>query len=144
MSYSEFEQLVRAYGARVENWPDTHRAAMQACAGPEANALMAREARLDGWLDARLPDAPTALTEALLSQIPDTLPAIDEATADTLVYVPLTISRRAYGNALAALAACFIFGFVVGPILIDTLSADGIMFASLDILSTSFLPTEPL
>lgn len=158
MQYDEFEQLVSAYGGHAQNWPHGRRAAMLACAAanPKANALLAREASLDGWLDARLPDAPSALADTIISQIGAALPDTNNAAGDINIakgethtatgdtHAPLAFSRRAYGAALSALAACFIFGFVLAPVLLDTLSMDGALFASLDILSTSFLPTEPL
>jgi hypothetical protein len=46
--------------------------------------------------------------------------------------------------AMTALAACFVAGFIIAPVIFETLTGAGDPLASLEIISTAFLPTEPL
>ena len=159
MTYDTFEALVSTFGGTPENWPSDQRAAMQQFVNEDsrAAALLAREARLDGWLDARLPDATTSLQNKILTDM-DAAFAAAEA-ADNVAHIahsgahsdahidPLTemgVSRRAYGAAISALAACFMLGFVAAPNLFDMMEVNNDLFAAIDIISDDFLPTDPL
>lgn len=159
MTYDTFEALVSTFGGTPENWPSDQRAAMQQFVNEDsrAAALLAREARLDGWLDARLPDATTSLQNKILTDMDAAFAAADDA--DNVAHIahsgaqidahidPLTemgVSRRAYGAAISALAACFMLGFVAAPNLFDMMEVNNDLFAAIDIISDDFLPTDPL
>ena len=68
MTLERFEELVAAYGAQSVLWPSQERAAMaQVLAeSADANAILARAARLDAVLDTRLPIANAELQEIIL------------------------------------------------------------------------------
>ncbi len=151
MTYDTFEALVSTFGGTPENWPSDQRAAMQQFVNEDsrAAALLAREARLDGWLDARLPDATTSLHDKILTDMDAAFTNAD--AAETIAHIahidPLTemgVSRRAYGAAISALAACFMLGFVAAPNLFDMMEVNNDLFAAIDIISDDFLPTDPL
>lgn len=140
MTYERFEALLTAYGADTTQWPQDQRAAMQGLIATDsrAAALVAREAKLDSWLDAHLPEAPATLQDDIMAQMNASL------SAQIISLTPIMPSRRAYGAALSTLAACFIFGFVIAPIIFDTVTAEADLLAALDALSQTFIPTEPL
>ncbi|MGC6534359.1 MAG: hypothetical protein ACON4V_02285 [Parvibaculales bacterium] len=147
MSLDDFAALIAAYGAKPAHWPDDKRAAMQHLAdnAPQAAALLAREAHLDDWLDARLPSPPDALQNNIIAAMDAELPQGNQATdSDSAWLQTARPSRRAYGAALMALAACFAFGFVATPTAVDALTPENELFAALDIISATFLPSEPL
>ena len=58
MTLERFEELVAAYGAKVDNWPQEARTDMQHILENDAraSAILARAARLDEALDDLLPD----------------------------------------------------------------------------------------
>lgn len=151
MTYDAFEALVSAYGGAPENWPSDQRNAMQQFLSDDkrAAALLAREARLDGWLDARLPDATSSLHDKILADMDAAFTNAD--AVETIAHIahsnPLTemsVSHRAYGAAISVLAACFILGFVAAPILFDMMEVNNDLFAAIDIISDNFLPNDPL
>lgn len=161
MTYETFENLLTAYGGVPTRWPEAERDAMLhfAQTDAKAKALLAREAQLDNWLDAALPEPDNALHQALLDTMDAALKAQAPAreaphntgqTADgKLTELAMhrgaaASARRAYGLAIAAMAACFALGFIAAPIIFDTMTSDGDLLASLEIISDTFLPTEPL
>lgn len=159
MTYDAFETLVSAYGGTPENWPNEQRDAMQQFLSNDkrAAALLAREARLDGWLDARLPDAAPVLHDKILTDMAAAFTEAETAenSADIVQIDPLTdpltdamtqmsVSRRAYGAAISVLAACFVLGFVAAPSLFDMMEVNNDLFAAIDIISDNFLPNDPL
>lgn len=149
MTFTKFETVLTAYGARAEAWPDELRDAMLGYieTDTQAKALLAREAQLDNFLSDRLPEPRRALQEAVLRDMHTALDPRNQTT-DALMGYPVGLSpmpaRRAYGLAITALAACFAFGFIAAPIMFDNLTADADLLASLEIISDTFLPTNPL
>jgi anti-sigma factor RsiW len=70
MTRARFEAILDAYGADPRRWPDAERAAAQAfaAADPQAPALLAAAADLDGALHLAAPDpAEPALREAIIA-----------------------------------------------------------------------------
>lgn len=147
MTVEEFETLIAAYGGDVDKWPDDKRPAMQALMNngtqSETAAIVARAARLDTALKARLVPADEALEARVLA---DMEAALDIMAADDIIAFPeaAPINRRMVWAGATALAACFLGGFIMAPILFDTVTGTGDLFASLDIISDTFLPAEPL
>ena len=150
MTFAKFETVLTAYGARPQVWPDNQRDAMLGYieTDPQAKALLAREAQLDNFLADRLPEPSRNLQEAVLRDMHTALDTQNQTTNDTLMVYPVGMSamptRRAYGLAVTALAACFAFGFIAAPITLDLLTGGADLTASLDIISDVFLPIEPL
>jgi hypothetical protein len=99
MDRERFEQLLEAYGADPRRWPADERAAAEAFAAQNADAANAlREARaLDAALDQgrAVPDT-TGLAARILAHAPKPQGAV--------------FDRRA----MLALAACAVFGVVLG------------------------------
>ncbi len=141
MSFDEFEQLIASYGGKSENWPEAYRADMLAMIAdtPKASALLAREQSLDGWLDARLPDAPTDLSSKITAQMDASL-ALEAAPETEL----RSTNRATMGATLTMLAACLVGGFVMAPTILDAVISGNDLMASLEIITGSFMPTEPL
>jgi len=99
MNRERFEQIVAAYGADPRRWPEAERAAAEAFAAenPDAAVLTVGEAGLDRMLDhaAALPD-----TSALAARI--------------LAQTQARAGRAFDTRALVALAACAVFGVIIG------------------------------
>ena len=99
MNRERFEQIVAAYGADPQHWPEAERAAAEAFATANADtaALVADEGGLDRMLDhaAALPDT-TALAARILAQ------------------TPARAARAFDTRAIIALAACAVFGVIIG------------------------------
>lgn len=99
MDRERFDQLLAAYGGDLGRWPAEDRTAAAAFAAQDADAAAALKeaAALDRVLDSAREDAPdtSALTARILAQAPRALPWLD---------------RRA----MFALAACAVFGVVLG------------------------------
>lgn len=152
MTLETFEACISAYGADPYAWPEAERAALQqfAADNPQAAALLARERALDGLLAARLPQPPETLQAAVLAGMHNAMDAApDMERADTnrgdIVALPAAApTRTTVALALTAMAACFIGGFVMAPVIFDTMTAGNDLLASLDIISDTFLPSEPL
>lgn len=141
MTIHEFEEKLAAYGAKPAHWPPVHKDAMQECAAShdEAAALLARAARLDDFLDARL----RAPSEALQARVLDDMERALDAEIIALL-PPAQFSKRSFLAGATALAACFVGGIIMAPLLVDNLIGNADLLASLDIISDAFLPTEPL
>lgn len=150
MTFTKFETVLTAYGARAEAWPDELRDAMLGYieTDPQAKALLAREAQLDNFLAERLPEPSRSLRETVLRDMQTALDARNQMASDAPMVYPVGLSpipaRRVYGLAVTALAACFAFGFIAAPIIFDNLTADADLLATLEIISDTFLPTNPL
>ena len=140
MTLERFEELVAAYGAKVENWPQEARTDMQHILENDARttAILARAARLDEALDGRLPDHMAVETRIL--QDMETFLNSDIIAFPQSQAVP----RRALWSVATALAACFVGGIIIGPDLVETFIGGSDLTVSLDIISDVFLPTEPL
>lgn len=70
MTPERFRQIVEAYGAAPQRWPEGERTAAEAFArtNPETQAMLAREASLDSMLGAyRIAPAGSALTGAVIA-----------------------------------------------------------------------------
>jgi len=147
MTLEEFDALIAAYGADDDKWPVDKRPAMQALmrngAESETAAILARAARLDATLDARLAPADETLAARVLADMETVL---ETTTPDAVIAFPqVTPTRsRMFWAGATALAACFLGGFIMAPIIFDTVTGSGDLFVSLDIISDTFLPTEPL
>ena len=157
MTLQEFENHVAAYGAKTALWPEQRRSAMQDFAGSntDAAAILARAARLDAWLD----DMPEAVSHhpsdelhnriiadletALAGKASNTGEA-GEAGEIVSFPTPAAPSLRAIWVGATALAACFIGGIIMAPLLVESETGSADLLASLDILSDAFLPTDPL
>jgi hypothetical protein len=157
MTLQEFENHVAAYGAKTALWPEQRRSAMQDFAGSntDAAAILARAARLDAWLD----DMPEAVSHhpsdefhnriiadmetALAGKASDTGEA-GEAGEIVSFPTPAAPSLRAIWVGATALAACFIGGIIMAPLLVESVTGSADLLASLDIISDAFLPTDPL
>jgi len=160
------EAMLSAYGSQTDSWPAEAQAALQGLleAEPKAAALFAREKSLDDWLDARLPDPSPQLMESVLANLETQIKA-SPAEIVNLALNPQSgphsgpqpglksgpqsgpksnWQKSTLGASLTALAACFMAGFIVGPLVFETLTGAGDPLASLEIISTVFLPTEPL
>lgn len=148
MTETQFIELIETYGAKPENWPAQHRAAMHDFqeTAPEAAALLNREAQLDGWLDdwldGQLPQGESDFMAGLEADMHSALSM--QASADIITLPQTTTSRRGLASMITALAACFVGGFIAAPIAIELMSEGADVLAALDIISNSFLPTEPL
>lgn len=157
MTLQEFENHVAAYGAKTTLWPEQHRSAMQDLAGSntDAAAILARAARLDAWLD----DMPEAVSHHPSDElhnriIADIETALAGKASDTgeagkageIVSFPTPAAPplRAIWVGATALAACFIGGIIMAPLLVESLTGSADLLASLDIISDAFLPTDPL
>ena len=73
MDATRFEELIDAYGARLERWPEVEREAARAyaMASPETSRLLAEALTLDQALDAwTLPPESAALRETIVSAAP--------------------------------------------------------------------------
>lgn len=141
MTLERFEELVAAYGADTENWPHDQRAAMAQLLEErfDAAAILARAARLDAMLNARLPDADSDLEARILR-------TMNSALGNDIINFPQTktISSRFIWSVTTALAACFVGGIIVGPVLVEAFIGGSDLTVSFDIVSDVFLPTEPL
>lgn len=152
MTLETFEACISAYGADPDAWPQAERAALQqfAADNPQAAALLARERALDGLLAARLPQPPETLQAAVLAGMHAAMDAAPDAhqadtnRGDSVALPAAAPTRTAVALALTAMAACFIGGFVMAPVIFDTMTAGSDLLASLDIISDTFLPSEPL
>lgn len=157
MTLQEFENHVAAYGAKTALWPEQHRSAMQDLAGSntDAAAILARAARLDAWLD----DMPEAVSHHPSDElhnriIADMETALAGKASDTgeagkageIVSFPTQAAPplRAIWVGATALAACFIGGIIMAPLLVESVTGSADLLASLDIISDAFLPTDPL
>ena len=157
MTLQEFENHVAAYGAKTALWPEQHRSAMQDFAGSntDAAAILARAARLDAWLD----DMPEAVSHHPSDElhnriIADMETALAGRASDTgeagkageivSFSTPAAPSLRAIWVGATALAACFIGGIIMAPLLVESVTGSADLLASLDIISDAFLPTDPL
>src|SRR6202142_3331296 len=110
-----FRELLDAYGAEPRRWPAGERAAAEALLArePEARALRAKAAAIDGLLDRATPLAPPIIdAEILVADItakPQSMPAEG---------VALRPARRAPAGVfwlkVASLAAAAILGFFIG------------------------------
>ena len=131
MNAERFEQLIDAYGARPERWPESERAAAEQwlAATPGAAARLDQARRLDQALDAwSLAPASAVLWEKVVASAP----------------LPRLVRRPArLWWAGAGLAAACAMGMVVGANLADvgltpastTAAATGAMVSSSDSLS---------
>ena len=145
-----FEALLTAYGSQTDRWPEDAQARLDQLLAqePKAAALFARERRLDDWLDARLPESSAQVTERVMQSLKDQLKAQMARAQGEVVH--LSFGRKASRQAsfvraaMTALAACFVAGFIIAPVIFETLTGAGDPLASLEIISTAFLPTEPL
>lgn len=157
MTLKTFEACISAYGADPDAWPQVERAALQqfAADNPQAAALLARERALDELLAARLPQPPETLQAAVLADMHAAMDAApdthrgdtnrgDTNRGDSVALPAAAPTRTAVALALTAMAACFIGGFVMAPVIFDTMTAGSDLLASLDIISDTFLPSEPL
>ena len=157
MTLQEFENHVAAYGAKTALWPEQHRSAMQDLAGSntDAAAILARAARLDAWLD----DMPEAVSHHPSDElhnriIADMETALAGKASDTgeagkageivSFPTPAAPSLRAIWVGATALAACFIGGIIMAPLLVESVTGSADLLAALDIISDAFLPTDPL
>jgi hypothetical protein len=157
MTLERFEELIAAYGADSARWPHEERAAMgQALeTSADAAAILARAARLDAALDTRLAPASSDLEARILR---DMHHAIGDESADAfgveidnendseIIAFPQTTPTptRMVWSMATALAACFVGGIMIGPLLAEAYLGSGDLTVSLDIMSDIFLPTEPL
>jgi anti-sigma factor RsiW len=145
-----FEALLTAYGSQTDRWPEDAQARLDQLLAqePKAAALFARERRLDDWLDARLPEPSAQVTDRVMQSLKDQLKAQMPRPQGEVVHLSFgrKVSRQAsfVGAAMTALAACFVAGFIIAPVIFETLTGAGDPLASLEIISTAFLPTEPL
>jgi hypothetical protein len=141
VTIAEFEEMLAAYGAKPAHWPPAHNEAMEKCAASqaEAAALMARAARLDDFLDAQSHAPSDALQSRILRDMERAMDAEIIALSP-----PVHLSSRAFLAGATAMAACFIGGIIMAPLLVDSLIGNADLLASLDIFSDAFLPTEPL
>jgi hypothetical protein len=57
---------------------------------------------------------------------------------------PAAPSLRAIWVGATALAACFIGGIIMAPLLVESVTGSADLLAALDIISDAFLPTDPL
>ena len=157
MTLQEFENHVAAYGAKTALWPEQHRSAMQDLAGSntDAAAILARAARLDAWLD----DMPEAVSHHASDELHNRIIAdmetalagkasntgeAGEAGEIVSFPTPAAPSLRAIWVGATALAACFIGGIIMAPLLVESVTGSADLLASLDIISDAFLPTDPL
>ncbi len=99
MNRERFEQILAAYGADPRRWPEAERAAAEAFAAANAVAasVVADEAGLDRMLDHA---AQTSDTSALAARI--------------LAQASPRAAKAFDTRALIALAACAVFGVIVG------------------------------
>lgn len=145
MTVFEFEKLVTAYGAKNALWPEPYRGAMRDLADRDrdAAAILARAARLDNLLDAIPSAISTNPSDDLHSRI---MGDMQTALASEVVSfpTPATPSSRTIWAGATALAACFIGGIIMAPMLVDSVTGSADLLASLDIISDAFLPTDPL
>jgi hypothetical protein len=76
----------------------------------------------------------------------ESAPTSDSALAGDIVSFPrpVALSSRALLAGATALAACFIGGIIMAPLLVDSITGSADLLASLDIISDAFLPTDPL
>jgi len=141
----EFEKLVAAYGAKNALWPQQYRSAMQNLVDSdgEAAAILARTEELDELLDAIGSAKLASPSEELHSRI---MGDMEAALAGEIVPFPTPTapSLRAVWTGATALAACFIGGIIMAPLLVDSVTGSADLLASLDIISDAFLPTDPL
>ena len=149
MTLEAFEKQIATYGAKSAHWPDAHRDAMLELTkhDDEAAAIMARAARLDAALDARSDVMSDDLHSRVMQDLDATLnPALDTAlTGDIASFPPpIALSSRTLWAGATALAACFIGGIIMAPLLVDSMTGSADLLASLDIISDAFLPTDPL
>lgn len=101
MNRERFEQIVAAYGADPRRWPEAERVAAEAfaAANPDVASVVADEAALDRLLDHAAIVADTgALASRILAQAP----------------TPARAARVFDTRAIIALAACAVFGLIVG------------------------------
>ena len=112
MGLDRFRELLDAYGAEPRRWPANERAMAEALLArePEARALRAKAAAIDGLLDRATPLSPPIIdAEVLAGRI--------TANAQAQV-IPLHPARRAPANTfwlkVASLAAAAIIGFLIG------------------------------
>lgn len=99
MNRERFEQILAAYGAEPRRWPEAERADAEAfaAANPDAAPVVADEAGLDRML-AHAGDTPD--TSALAARI--------------LAQRPTRPARAFDTRAILALAACAVFGVIIG------------------------------
>lgn len=141
MTLERFEALVAAYGASTDSWPHEHRASMSHMLeeSADAAAILARAARLDAVLDTRLPP-PNGDLEARILR--DMTAALDTNIID--LPQPKAAPARLIWPVSTALAACFVGGMIIGPIMVEAYIGGSDLTVALDIVSDVFLPTEPL
>ncbi|MDX2275352.1 MAG: hypothetical protein NW206_07855 [Hyphomonadaceae bacterium] len=114
MNAERFKAIVEAYGADEKRWPEAERsAAMAFAARPEAQKLLAEARALDALLDASEDTEPVSLgfVRSAISAAPANLAfARGGMSASARAPVRQPLSWRP----LAALAACAVFGLVLG------------------------------
>lgn len=120
MKLERFAELLAAYGAGAERWPESEREAAEAllAASPEARAALADARRLDRMLDA-LPNPAAGLDPGLVAA---------RAIARSQAAAGAGASRRGFWwfvPSLSGLAAAAVAGFLVGwAELDDPITAD--------------------
>ena len=153
MTLEAFEKHIAAYGAKSAHWLEAHRRTMLALAkhDEEAVAIMTRAAQLDAALDARSDMMSADLHSRIMHDMDialdaESAPTSDSALAGDIVPFPrpVALSSRALLAGATALAACFIGGIIMAPLLVDSITGSADLLASLDIISDAFLPTDPL
>lgn len=144
MTMTQFENLIAAYGSKPENWPQDQSRAMQDfhAAHTDAQAIVERAKWLDAALDMRGQAPGSDLEARILRDMNDTL-----ASGDVLAFPQhreMALGRASLWAGVSAMAACFVGGFIAAPVVIDAFTGGADLLASLDIISETFLPTEPL
>lgn len=73
MNMTRFEQLIAAYGAAIERWPEEERLAARAFieSNPETNTLLHKAARLDEALDAYKVESGDTIRDDILARLPE-------------------------------------------------------------------------
>jgi hypothetical protein len=139
MNAERFEQLIDAYGARPERWPDAEREAAEQwlAATPDAVVRLGEAARLDRALDAwSLPATSAVLREKVVATAPKARGTVRPAA-------------RLWWAGAGLIAACAM-GMVVGANLADlgftpastTAESTGAMLTSSDSLSVFGSPLD--
>ncbi|MCH7742063.1 MAG: hypothetical protein IIB71_05300 [Proteobacteria bacterium] len=75
MNIERFQQILDAYGARVDNWPREERQAAQLLlqSNTECVSLLRRYHSVDDYLDEYVPRVPSALRQKILQRLPGSI-----------------------------------------------------------------------
>jgi hypothetical protein len=155
LKLNEFIDLVKAYGAAPHRWPHDKRLAMEKLIeqSDEAQKQLAIEARLDNALDAmengldlrdtaNLPLTSDRLHETLLAQF-DAFENRTQIYQNSDVQVETILSRRASLATITSLAACLVFGVMLGPFVLDALFPIGSSNIIFETTSLDLIISQP-